>query len=84
MALYRATVSSGQYQYSSCRLCCGRLFPVNFIVSVSVSHRVQVGLDFSPHVLHGDESLKDVQRTIFGQQIQLANELGLPLNVHSR
>ncbi|KIZ03236.1 Putative deoxyribonuclease TATDN3 [Monoraphidium neglectum] len=44
----------------------------------------EVGLDFSPHVLNGDEALKDVQRAVLAAQVSLANELGLPLNVHSR
>jgi hypothetical protein len=44
----------------------------------------QVGLDFSPHVLAGDESQKDAQRAAFSAQVSLASELGLPLNVHSR
>jgi len=30
------------------------------------------------------EDLKDVQRAVFQQQILLANDLGLPVNVHSR
>lgn len=44
----------------------------------------EVGLNFSPHVLRGDKSLKDVQLRVFAEQIRAANELGLPLNVHSR
>ncbi|GBF96893.1 hypothetical protein Rsub_09898 [Raphidocelis subcapitata] len=44
----------------------------------------EVGLDFSPHVLAGDESQRDAQRAAFSAQIALASELGLPLNVHSR
>lgn len=53
----------------------------------------EVGLDFSPHVLRndllmagpgGNEAAKAAQRLIFEQQIALAMELGLPLNVHSR
>jgi hypothetical protein len=31
-----------------------------------------VGLDFSPHVLNGDEALKDVQRAVFAVQARAA------------
>lgn len=44
----------------------------------------EVGLDFSPHVVGDSTSLREVQQSIFQQQIQLANELNLPVNVHSR
>jgi hypothetical protein len=30
----------------------------------------QVGLDFSPHVLNGDEALKDVQRAVLAAQVR--------------
>lgn len=48
----------------------------------------EIGLDFSPHVLGGAspkaEDKKQQQRAVFTAQIQLANELNLPVNVHSR
>jgi Tat protein secretion system quality control protein TatD with DNase activity len=47
-----------------------------------------VGLDFSPHIVRGkdmpEEHYRDVQRQVFRQQIELAIEADLPLNVHSR
>ncbi len=48
------------------------------------TRHAQIGLDFSPHVLGGDDALKDVQRRAFAAQVRLASELGLPLNVRSR
>ena len=39
----------------------------------------EAGLDY-----HYDHSPRDVQRDVFAAQIQLANELGLPLVVHTR
>ncbi|CAO3662461.1 unnamed protein product [Umbelopsis vinacea] len=48
----------------------------------------EVGLDFSPHIVRGkdmpEEHYRDVQRQVFRQQIELAIEADLPLNVHSR
>lgn len=50
----------------------------------------EVGLDFSPHVVGKDagcpegQALRQVQQEVFRQQILLATELGLPVNVHSR
>jgi len=43
----------------------------------------EVGLDFSPHICTSDED-KSQQRDILMQQIHLANQFSLPLNVHSR
>jgi len=39
----------------------------------------ECGLDY-----HYDHSPRDVQRTVFAQQIELANETGLPLVIHTR
>eukprot|EP00775_Hariotina_reticulata_P004994 gene4995-5236_t len=44
----------------------------------------EIGLDFSPHIIGKDETLREVQQAVFQEQIQLASELGLPVNVHSR
>jgi TatD DNase family protein len=41
----------------------------------------EVGLDFW---IAGDEPAREVQRQVFRRFIELAGELGLPLNVHSR
>ena len=39
----------------------------------------EVGLDY-----HYDQSARDVQRTVFAEQVRLAAELGLPLVIHCR
>jgi TatD DNase family protein len=48
----------------------------------------EVGLDFSPHVIGSSDTSSQegraVQQQVFAAQIQAANDLGLPLNVHSR
>ena len=48
----------------------------------------EIGLDFSPHVLRNTDAApndqKDQQRLVFRQQLALADELNLPVNVHSR
>ncbi|KAI6184036.1 hypothetical protein M3Y97_00553100 [Aphelenchoides bicaudatus] len=44
----------------------------------------EVGLDFSPRFLtNGDEDKKH-QREVFKREIEIANEFGIALNVHSR
>jgi TatD DNase family protein len=45
----------------------------------------EIGLDFSPHVLTGDAELqKREQIEVFKQQLQLAKEFDVFVNVHSR
>ncbi|ORX53948.1 putative deoxyribonuclease TATDN3-like protein, partial [Hesseltinella vesiculosa] len=48
----------------------------------------EVGLDFSYHVLDKDANIQEeqrkIQRMIFKEQIEMAIQAGLPLNVHSR
>ncbi|KAJ3281433.1 putative deoxyribonuclease tatdn3 [Borealophlyctis nickersoniae] len=48
----------------------------------------ECGLDFSPHILTTSstpiDDQKTIQRSVFLQQAQLARDLSLPLNVHSR
>lgn len=52
--------------------------PGNSSTSTSSSSAPATG----PMLSEGD--LKDVQRGVFQQQVLLADELGLPVNVHSR
>ncbi|TPX60593.1 hypothetical protein PhCBS80983_g01755 [Powellomyces hirtus] len=48
----------------------------------------ECGLDFSPHVLAGSDvppaAQKEIQKKVFGAQLCVANEIGVPVNVHSR
>ncbi|ESN90007.1 hypothetical protein HELRODRAFT_116640 [Helobdella robusta] len=43
----------------------------------------EIGLDFTPRVCHS-ESDKESQRLVFSEQIKLAGDHDLPINVHSR
>ncbi|RTG80213.1 TatD DNase family protein, partial [Schistosoma bovis] len=43
----------------------------------------EIGLDFTPTICSTNE-LQDLQKSIFTIQIQLAKQLNLPVNVHSR
>jgi len=46
----------------------------------------EIGLDYSPHVLgmEDPEATKQIQQECMRQQVELALELGLAVNVHSR
>jgi TatD DNase family protein len=45
----------------------------------------EIGLDFSPHVLNGDVELQKMEQLeVFKQQLQLAMEFDVFVNVHSR
>ena len=44
----------------------------------------EIGLDFSPHVIHGDEECKLEQIKVFEKQLLLAKEHHCYVNVHSR
>eukprot|EP00158_Paraphelidium_tribonemae_P005261 Partr_v1_DN27251_c1_g1_i3_m39041 putative TatD DNase domain containing len=60
-------------------------FPASGVVGIG-----ECGLDHSPHLFHptasekDKEEMKQVQRYILKQHIQLAETHGLPLNIHSR
>jgi Tat protein secretion system quality control protein TatD with DNase activity len=52
--------------------------------STSTSSSTPLAAPSTEGLLLSEEDLKEVQRGVFQQQVLLANELALPVNVHSR
>ncbi|KAI9140969.1 hypothetical protein BKA69DRAFT_1077526 [Paraphysoderma sedebokerense] len=52
----------------------------------------EIGLDYSPHILsspfnppgYSQDEIKSIQKDVFKSQIEVSQELNLPLNIHSR